>query len=75
MTSNLFSIMKFMDDRRICYTIVRTGPYLCLTATLVGKRVEITVDEDDMIDVAVFLGDESVEVGLDAVKRALEEDD
>ncbi len=42
--------------------------------TLVGKRAEIRVDEDDIIDVSVFRGDEAVEVGMDAVIQALEED-
>ena len=38
---------------------------------MVGKRIEITVDEDDMVDVAMFRRTENVEVGLDAVKSAL----
>ena len=42
--------------------------------TMVGKRTEITVDEDDMVDVAVFRGNEDVAVGMDAVVRALEDD-
>lgn len=43
--------------------------------TLVGKRVEIRVDEDDLVDVCVFRGSEDVEVGMDAVMKALEEDE
>ena len=43
-------------------------------ATMVGKRIEIAVDEDDMVDVAVFRGNEAVEVGIDAVKSALEDE-
>ena len=73
--SNLFAVMKHMEERKIHFTLERSRPYLCLNAVMVGKRIEITVDEDDMIDVAVFKGDESVEVGLDAVLKALSEDD
>ena len=75
MTSNLFVAMRYMDEHRISYTVTRSGIYLYLTATLVGKRVEITVDEDDLINVAVFRGDETVDVGIDAVMKALEEDE
>jgi hypothetical protein len=75
MTSILFEVLKLLEERRIGFFIERERPDgLTITATLVGKRVEITVDEDDMVDVAVFRGDESVEVGMDAVRTALEED-
>ena len=47
---------------------------MTITAGLIGKRVEISVTDDDIFDVAVFRGDESVEVGMAAVKKALEED-
>ena len=33
------------------------------------------MNEDDMADVAVFRGDEAVEVGMDAVMKALEEEE
>jgi hypothetical protein len=76
MSSNLFEVMKLLESKRIHFTIDRTSPHaVTLTATLVGKRVEISVDEDDMIDVSIFRGDESVEVGMDAVIKAIEEDE
>jgi hypothetical protein len=75
MMSILFEVLKLLEERRIGFFIERDRPDgLTITAALVGKRVEITVDEDDMVDVAVFGGDESVEVGMDAVRKALEED-
>jgi hypothetical protein len=75
MKSILFQVLKLLEERRIGFFIERDRPDgLTITAVLVGKRVEITVDEDDMVDVAVFRGDESVEVGMDAVRKALEED-
>jgi hypothetical protein len=76
MASILFEIMKLLEEKRISFRIERTSQFgVTLDATMVGKRIEITVDEDDMVDVAVFRGDEQVEVGIKAVKKALEYDD
>ena len=76
MTSKIFEVMKALEDRRISFSIRRPGPLdLVLTAVRVGKRVEISVDENDIVNVCVFRGDESVEVGMDAVFKALEEDE
>ncbi len=74
MTSNLFEVLKLLEEKRIDSFIQRDRrDGLTITAALVGKRVEISVTEDDMVDVAVFRGDESVEVGMDAVRKAVEE--
>jgi hypothetical protein len=68
--------MKLLEARHISFFIERPGPLdLLITATLVGKRVEISVDENDIVSVYVFRGDESVEIGMDAVLRAIEEGD
>jgi hypothetical protein len=75
MSSKMFEVMKLLESKRIHFAVQRSGPFVVLTATMVGKRVEISVDEDDLIDVSVFRGDESVEVGMDAVLKALEEDE
>jgi len=76
MMSKVFEVMKLLEARRISFTIRRPGPLdLVITAVLVGKRVEISVNEDDVVDVSVFRGDESVEIGMDAVLKALEEDE
>ena len=74
MTSNLVEVLKLLEEKRIGFFIQRNRcDGMTITAALVGKRVEISVTEDDMVDVAVFRGDESVEVGMDAVGKALEE--
>ena len=76
MASILFEVLKLLEERRIGFFIERDRPDgLTITAMLVGKRVEISVTDDEMVDVAVFRGDEMVEVGMDAVRKALEEDD
>ncbi len=76
MSSKLFELMKLLESRQIHFMIRRSSPFaLMLHATMIGKRIEISVEEDDSVDVCVFRGDESVEVGMDAVLRALDEDD
>lgn len=75
MPPKIFEVMKLLEARRISFFIERPGPLdLLITATLVGKRVEISVDENDIVSVYVFRGDESVEIGMDAVLRAIEDD-
>jgi hypothetical protein len=75
MPAKLFEVMTLLEQRGVHFSIERTGPYdVQLMATLVGKRVEITVDEDDIINVSISRGDESVEVGMDAVLKAIEDD-
>ena len=74
MPSKLFEIMKLLEGRRIEFTIRRPGPLdPVITAIPVGKRSEISVDENDMVDVCVFSGSEDVAAGMDAVLAALEE--
>jgi hypothetical protein len=48
---------------------------LTIVATTIGKRVEIFVDEDDIVDVSVFTGNEDVVLGLDAVRSAISDGD
>ena len=75
MMSKVFEVMKLLESRRISLQIRRPGPLdLVFTAIQVGKRVEITVDENEIVNVCVFRGDEAVEVGMDEVLKALEED-
>jgi hypothetical protein len=76
MASKIFQVMELLEARRISFSIRRPGPLdLVLTAVLVGKRVEIGVDENDIVNVCVFRGDEAVDVGMDAVLKAIEEDE
>ena len=64
MISRLFEVLKLLEERRIGFFIERDrADGLTITAVLVGKRVEISVTEDDMVDVAVFRGDESAKSG------------
>jgi len=61
MASKLFGILSRLDEAGVHYVIGRYAPdSVTITATLVGKRVEITVDERDDVMVSVFTGDEAV---------------
>ncbi len=74
MASALFDVIKLLEAKHVRFFLERTSPLgLTLIATMVGKRIEITVDEDDIVDVAVFRGNEDVEVGMEAVKKALDD--
>jgi hypothetical protein len=76
MSSKLFEIMKLLESKRIHFGMQRSSPFgVLLTAAVVGKRIEISADEDDMVDVSIFRGDETVEVGIEAVVKALEADE
>lgn len=76
MGSKIFEVMKLLEARSINYSVERPSPLeLLITARLIGKRVEIGIDESDAIDVCVFLGDDSSEAGMDAVLKAIEEDE
>ena len=76
MSSKLFELMKLLESRQIHFFIRRSSPFgVMLHATMIGKRIEIAVDEDDIVDVCVFRGSEDVEVGMDAVFKALQEDE
>lgn len=76
MSTMVFEVMKLLENRRISYTIRRPSSFdIVFTAIQVGKRIEISVDENEIVDVCVFRGSEAVDVGMDAVIRALEEDD
>jgi len=75
MSAMIFQVLKLLDDSHTPYLLARTSPMgITIIATQVGKRIEITVDEHEVVDVAMFVGDENVEVGIEAVRRALAQD-
>jgi hypothetical protein len=75
MTAMIFQVLTLLDENRISYLIARTRPDgLTLVATLVGRRLEIFVDECDGVNVSVFVGDESVQVGMQALQAVLVEE-
>jgi len=75
MTARIFQVLTLLDENRISYLIARTRPDgLTLVATLVGRRLEIFVDECDGVNVSVFVGDESVQVGMQALQAVLVEE-
>ncbi len=76
MHSTLFDVMKLLEASHVHFYLARESAFnVTISATMVGKRIEITVDEDGTVDVAVFRGNEDVEVGMDAVRKAIADDD
>lgn len=61
MTSSVFRILRRLDQAKIHYFLERhRSDAIDITATVVGRRIEITVFEDDHVEVSQFLGNEDV---------------
>ena len=61
MSSTIFTILKKLDDAKVHYFIQRHRyNTIDITATFVGKRLEISVFDDGHVEVSEFKGDESV---------------
>ncbi len=76
MSSTLFGVIRLLEAKGVRFNMERASPYaVIILATMVGKRIEITVDESDIVDVSVFRGSEDVEVGMAAVEKAIEDED
>jgi hypothetical protein len=68
-------MMKVFEKRVSGFVLGKPAPLdRLITATSVGRRVEIGIDENDILSVRVHR-DESGEVGMDAVLRALEDNE
>ena len=61
MTNRIFHLARLLEDAKIYFTVSRhRRESFMITATLIGKRIEIDVFEDDHIEFSVFEGDEEV---------------
>ncbi|PZM15870.1 hypothetical protein [Rhizobium tubonense] len=59
--SKVFEILKRLDDAKVHYFIGRYRPdTIDITATVVGERVEISVFDDNHVEISRFLGNEDV---------------
>lgn len=66
--TKIFEILKRLDDAKIHYFIGRYRPNtIDITASVVGERIEISVFDDDHVEISRFFGSEDVldEVTLD----------
>ncbi|EUB97007.1 hypothetical protein PMI07_000583 [Rhizobium sp. CF080] len=62
MTSPLFKILRRLDEAHIHYFIERhRDDTIDITATIVGQRIEISVFEDDHVEISRFVGHEEIE--------------
>ena len=74
MGNNLFVVLRMLEKNKIHFYIERNRPdSVLVAATLVGKRVEIDVFDDDHIEVSCFLGRENVEGGMDLLMSIIKE--
>ncbi|OWV76935.1 hypothetical protein ATY76_02980 [Rhizobium sp. R339] len=61
MTSPVFRILKVLDEAGIKYFLNRyRDDTIDIHATLVGERIEISVFEDDHVELSRFFGNEDV---------------
>lgn len=61
MTSPVFNILRLLDQAGIKYFISRyRDDTIDIHATLVGERIEISVFEDDHVEISRFFGNEDV---------------
>lgn len=59
--SKVFEILNRLDEAKVHYFIGRyRSDTIDITATVVGERVEITVFENDHVEVSRFVGNEDV---------------
>lgn len=74
MTSPLFALLRRLEAAKIHFTLARhTDETVDVVATLVGRRLEISVFEDGRVQFSEFLGDESVREA-EALDAILEEE-
>lgn len=59
--SKIFEVLRRLDEAKVHYFIGRyRSDTIDVTATVVGERVEITVFEDNHIEVSRFFGNEDI---------------
>jgi hypothetical protein len=72
MSSTLFETVNLLERANIYYTLQRTRPdTICISATLIGERLEIDVFEDGHLEISRFKGDERVEGGKELLESIL----
>jgi len=70
--SKVFEILKRLDEAKIQYFIGRYRPdTIDISASIVGERIEISIFDDDHIEISRFVGHEDVlgEEALDDILR------
>ncbi|MBY3117293.1 hypothetical protein [Rhizobium laguerreae] len=73
--SKVFEVLKRLDDAKVQYFIGRYRPdTIDITATVVGECVEISVFDDDHIEISRFFGNEDV-LDEDILDEILKEDE
>jgi hypothetical protein len=72
MSSAVFETIRLLESSGLHFFIERSPPdSIRLTVTTVGERIEISVFEDDHLEISRFHGDETVEGGKELLLRLL----
>jgi hypothetical protein len=72
MSSAVFDAIRLVESAGLHYVIERTRPdSIRLSVTMVGKRIEIDIFEDDHLEISQFHGAERVEGGKDLLLKLL----
>jgi hypothetical protein len=72
MSKAVFETMKMLEKAQLHFSIMRTqADAITLSVTFVGERVEISIFEDDHLEISRFHGNESVEGGMELLKRLI----
>jgi len=75
MSHPLYDIIRLLEDKNVHFSIAWDGrDTITIFATLVGKRVEIYVDDYGNVDFSVFRGNEDVMSGRTALTSELDAD-
>jgi hypothetical protein len=70
----LYKILAELDKAHIHYKLERyREDTVMICVTVVGARIEIEVFSNEEIETSIFSGNEDVEVGIEIVKKIIEE--
>ncbi len=70
MSNAVFETIKLLEEAHLHFLIMRDRPdAITLSVTFVRERVEISIFEDDHLEISRFHGDESVEGGMELLNR------
>lgn len=72
---NLYEILSALDASNIHYHIGRyRDDYVTIHATIAGKRLEIDVSSNGLVETAIFAGNEDLTIGKAFVLNLISEE-
>jgi len=73
MASPIFAVCRMLEAAKLHFFIERErgSDTIMLTVTFVGERVELSIFEDNHIEISRFHGDESIEGGIELLQQLI----